>query len=147
MDVAAASGFNEPKPVPNATFKNLNGDDIILSRFKGKILLINFWGTWCVPCLQEIPDLVELSHRFKSEGLEVVGIAIDSGRPEDIRKFMSEHGMDYLVLIGELGVVKSRFHVIGFPTSLLIDRDGMIRKRYVGPQTEKVLKVDVKSLL
>lgn len=118
-----------------------------LSDLKGKVVLVNFWGTWCVPCLREIPELVALSHRFKGEGLEVVGIAIDSGRPEDIRKFMAEHGMDYLILIGDLSVVKSRFHVIGFPTSLLIDRRGMVQKRYVGPQTEEVLKRDVESLL
>lgn len=147
MDVVAASGFNELKPVPTATFKNLNGDDITLSRFKGKILLINFWGTWCVPCLQEIPELVRLSHRFKKSGFEVVGIAVDSGQPDDIRSFMAAHGMDYQILIGNLDIVKSQFFVVGFPTSLLIDRQGTIRKRYIGPQTEEVLKHDVESLL
>ena len=90
---------------------------------------------------------MRLSHQLKKEGLEVVGIAVDSGRPEDIRVFIEEHGMDYQVLIGDLDNVKSQFHVMGFPTSLLIDRHGKIRKRYFGPQTEEVLKNDVKPLL
>lgn len=144
---AGASEISRPKPVPKATFQRLTGETIALSDLKGKVVLVNFWGTWCVPCLQEIPELVALSHRFKDEGFEVVGIAVDSGRPEDIRSFMAAHGIDYQILIGDLGIVKSRFFVVGFPTSLLIDRQGTIRKRYVGPQTEEVLKHDVESLL
>ena len=142
-----ASEFSEPKSIPKVAFQDLNGSAIALSDLKGKVVLINFWGTWCVPCLQEIPELVRLSHRFRKSGFEVVGIAVDSGQPEDIRKFMSEHGMDYQILIGDLGIVKSRFYVVGFPTSLLMDRQGLIRKRYIGPQTEEVLKHDVEPLL
>ena len=133
--------------VPDATFRSLEGSPVSLSELRGTMVFLNFWGTWCVPCLQEIPELVRLSHQFKTQELVVVGIAVDSGRPDDIRVFMAEHGMDYQILIGDLGIVKSRFHVLGFPTSLLIDRKGMVRKRYFGPQTEEVLKHDVELLL
>jgi len=134
-------------PVPNATFRSLDGTPAPLSNLRETVVLLNFWGTWCGPCLQEIPELVRLSHQFKIQGVNVVGIAVDSGDPDDIRLFMAAQKMDYTILIGELGFVKRRFHVIGFPTSLLIDRQGLIHKRYFGPQTFKVLKHDVELLL
>jgi thiol-disulfide isomerase/thioredoxin len=133
--------------MPQATFESLNRSPVTLAELKGKVILLNFWGTWCVPCLQEIPELVRLAHQYRQRGLEVVGIAIDSGRPEDIRAFMAEHGMDYQILIGDVSTAKRLFRVVGFPTSVLIDRGGMIRKRYVGPQTEEVLRHDVAPLL
>lgn len=141
------SGLTELNSVPDATFRELNGSVVTASDLKGTVVLINFWGTWCVLCLQEIPELVRLLHQFKKRGLEVVGIAVDSGRPEDIREFMTAHGMDYYILIGDLAIVKRVFRVVGFPTSLLVDRHRMIRKRYFGPQTGAVLKKDVESLL
>ncbi|MBA3968422.1 MAG: TlpA family protein disulfide reductase [Nitrospirales bacterium] len=133
--------------VPDATFRSLDGTPVPLADLRETVVLLNFWGTWCVPCLQEIPELVRLSHQFKAQGVAVVGVAVDSGHPDDIRIFMSEHGMDYSNLIGELSLVKRRFHVIGFPTSLLIDRQGLIHKRYFGPQTFEILKHDVELLL
>jgi len=134
-------------PVPDATFQKLDGTPITISDLKGAVVLINFWGTWCGPCLQEIPHLVRLSHQLKTKGLDVIGIALDSGYPKDIQAFMADHGMDYVVWMGDLAMVKKRFYIMGFPTSLLIDRKGLILKRYFGPQTEEVFKQDVESLL
>ncbi len=146
LTVAMATDAKELISVPDAAFQELNGSVITPSAFRGKVVLLNFWGTWCVPCLREIPELVRLSRQLKSRGLEIVGIAVDSGRPDDIRQFMAAHGMDYQILIGDLAIVKRSFQVVGFPTSLLIDRHGIIRKRYFGPQTEAVLKRDVEPL-
>jgi cytochrome c biogenesis protein CcmG, thiol:disulfide interchange protein DsbE len=147
--MAARMGFglSEPRSVPDVGFADLKGKTIALSEFRGKVVLINFWGTWCEPCLEEIPELIRLSHHYKDRGLEVIGLAVDSGGSEDIRKFMADHGIDYVVLIGDLSVVKSQFHVLGFPTSLLIDRVGKIRKRYFGPQTMEIFRKDVELLL
>ncbi|TKB80898.1 MAG: TlpA family protein disulfide reductase [Nitrospira sp.] len=142
-----AAGLNDPKPVPASAFRDLRGTSVSLSDFKGQVLLVNFWGTWCVPCLREIPELVRLSARFDTKGLAVVGIAVDSGRPDDIRAFMIEHQINYPTLVSPLGPVKKIFRVVGFPTTLLIDRHGVIRKRYVGPQTEETLRQDVEALL
>lgn len=142
-----AGGLSEFKPVPDATFHSLEGASRTLSDFRGRVVLVNFWGTWCVPCLQEIPELVRLARHFKERGFEVVGIAVESGRPEDVREFMAQHGMNYEILLGDLSTVKRDFHVVGFPTSLLIDRHGMVRKRYVGPQKEEAWTQDVEPLL
>ena len=145
--VPNAAALNETMPVPDATFQGLTGTQVRLADFKGKVVLLNFWGTWCVPCLREIPELVRVSEQFQKKGFAVLGIAVDSGRPDDIRAFMAEHRMTYTILIGELGFIKKAFRVVGFPTSILIDRQGMIRKRYVGPQSEEVFKRDVEPLL
>jgi len=144
---AEAEALQDLKPVPDVVFLDLKGSRRALSEFQGRVVLINFWGTWCVPCLREIPERVFLSHQLKGRGLEVVGIAIDSGRPEDIRSFMTEHGMDYHIRLGELGLAKRVFQILGFPTSLLIDRHGMVCKRYVGPQTLEVFRKDAEALL
>lgn len=145
--ITHAMASTPPKPIPDVTFQQLNGSSVTMSDLRGTVVLINFWGTWCGPCLQEIPHLIRLSHQLKPKGFEVVGIALDSGHPDDIRAFMAELGIDYTVWQGDLAVVKQRFHVMGFPTSLLIDRMGLIRKRYFGPQTEEVFTRDAEVLL
>lgn len=145
--VPNAAALNETMPAPDATFQGLTGVQVRLADFKGKVVLLNFWGTWCVPCLREIPELVRVSEQFQKRRFAVLGIAVDSGRPDDIRAFMAEHRMTYTILIGELGFIKKAFRVVGFPTSILIDRQGIIRKRYVGPQSEEVFKNDVEPLL
>lgn len=144
---SSAAAPSEAISVQEATFQELTGAKVRLADFKGKVVLLNFWGTWCVPCLREIPELVRVSEQLQKRRFAVLGIAVDSGRPDDIRAFMADHGMTYTVLIGELGFVKKAFHVVGFPTSVLIDRQGLIRKRYVGPQSEEVFKKDVEPLL
>ena len=144
---AQAAGPNRATPLPEVVFQGLDGSPVPLSDFKGQVVLINFWGTWCEPCLKEIPELVHLSHQYKENGLQVLGIAVDSGRPEDIRLFMAEHQMDYRVLIGEMETVKRQFRVLGFPTSLLVDRNGMIQRRYFGPQTLEAFQKSVEPLL
>ena len=140
-------GLAESTRLPDVPFRSLDGATVTLSDLKGKVVLINFWGTWCAPCLQEIPELVRLSHQFRQRGLEVLGVAVDSGRPEDIRKFLVDHGMDYRIVIGDLSVVKKQFSIFGFPTSLLVDRQGRLHRRYFGPQTAAVLTRDVEPLL
>ena len=145
--ISNAAVANSPSPVPDVTFQKLDGTPMRLSDLRGAVVLINLWGTWCGPCLQEIPHLVRLAHQLKTKGLEVIGIALDSGSPNDIQAFMAEHGMDYAIWMGDLAMVKKTFHVMGFPTSLLIDREGLIYKRYFGPQTEEVFTHDVEPLL
>ncbi len=132
---------------PELTFKTLEGRPVTVSAMRNSVVLLNFWGTWCGPCLEEIPDLIKLSHRFQSRGLKVIGVTLASGSSDDIRAFTEAHGMDYTVVIGDLDEVKRQFQVMGFPASVLIDGEGVIRKRYFGPQTEAGLAEDVMPLL
>ena len=143
----AAAGTLGAGPVPETTFHELDGSPVELSAFRGRVVLINFWGTWCVPCIREIPELVRLSDQLHTKGLEVVGIAVASGSPDDIRAFMREHHMDYRVLIGEMSHIKRQFRVMGFPMSIVVDRHGIIQKCFIGPQTEEILTHAIAPLL
>lgn len=147
LPIMATAGTLGAGPVPETTFHELDGSPVELSAFKGRVLLINFWGTWCVPCIREIPELVRLSDQFHTKGLEVVGIAVASGSSEDIRAFMQEHHMNYRILVGEMNRIKRQFRVMGFPTSIVVDRHGIIQKCFIGPQTEEVLTHAIAPLL
>ncbi|MDT8436791.1 MAG: TlpA disulfide reductase family protein [Gemmatimonadota bacterium] len=133
-------------PLPDQPFLSLDGDTVRLDVYRGRILLLNFWGTWCPPCLAEIPHLVRVQERLEEMGGTIVGPAIGSGTPEAIRAFMDAHRINYPVWIGSDEVAVRRFGVAGYPFTLLVDPDGVIRRTYLGPQTEETLMRDVEAL-
>lgn len=134
-------------PAPDVRFRTLEGDSVSLSDYRGRVVVLNFWGTWCPPCRREIPHLVDLHDAIESRGGTVIGIAVDSGTPQDIRDFARDFGVDYPVWISTTPVVVDRFPVMGFPTTLLIDRGGVVRKKFLGPQTEQRLLEELEGLL
>ncbi len=134
-------------PAPDVPFLTLDGDTVRLSDHRGRVVLLNFWGTWCPPCRVEIPHLVETQKSLAEMGGIVVGPAIDSGSPEEIRRFVEENGINYPVWIGSDEMAVTRFAAPGYPFTLLIDREGVIRRTYIGPQTERRLLLDVATLL
>ena len=97
--------------------------------------IVNFWATWCIPCLKELPELVKISHEWQGRGVKVVGIAIGSGAPADIRTFAAMHGMDYRLLVATQGWAAEHFGVFGIPVTIVADRAGRVRQRLIGPQT------------
>ncbi len=142
---------------PQFTLADVEGNWISLDQLEGKVILLNFWGTWCAPCRREIPDFIKVYDQLKDQGLEIVGIALSSGKPEDIAAFMKSRGMNYLVLTDidgdETQMVTKNYGdvtgepITGIPTTFIIDRDGYIVKRYLGPQTEAILLRDLKPYL
>ncbi|MBI89058.1 MAG: redoxin [Candidatus Marinimicrobia bacterium] len=142
---------------PDFTLADLNGDWISLNQLKGKVVLLNFWGTWCGPCRKEIPDFIKLSNKYKKEGLEIVGITLTSGPPEKISDFADNWGINYTLLTdiegNETQMVTALYgrstgkQITGIPTTFLIDREGFIRKRYVGPRSEAIFYNDIKPYL
>ena len=80
---------------PDFTLANLDGDWVTLNELKGKVVLLNFWGTWCGPCRQEIPAFINLTEKYKKDGLEIVGITLTSGSPSNIRSFADKWGINY----------------------------------------------------
>lgn len=133
-------------PLPAEPFRSLEGDTVRLDAHRGSIILVNFWGTWCPPCLAEIPHLVRVQERMEALGGTIIGPAIGSGSPAAIRTFMEKHGVNYPVWIGSDEVAVRRFGVAGYPFTLLVDPEGVIRRTYLGPQTEETLMRDVESL-
>lgn len=134
-------------PTPTVRFATLDGDSVSLADYRGRVVLLNFWGTWCAPCLVEIPHLIQVHRELRSLGGTVVGPAIESGTPEEIRGFGRRHGMTWPLWIADPGLAVERFGAIGYPYTLLIDRDGVVRRLYLGPQTAGTLLSDVERLL
>ena len=134
-------------PAPAAEFEGLDGGTVRLSDYRGGIVLLNFWGTWCPPCVKEIPELVKLQPQLEELGATVLGPAIDSGSSDNIRKFLADYDVNYPIVKARNEVAIGDFEAMGYPTTFLIDADGVIRKRYLGPQTADGLLADVRELI
>lgn len=134
-------------PLPEATFELPDGSPTSLDVHRGKIILLNFWGSWCPPCLVEIPHLVRVQETLEQLGGTVIGPAIDSGSGEEVEEFARARGINYPVWLSRFEVSVGLFGAAGYPYTVLIDRDGIIRKRYLGPQTEETLLRDIGTLL
>jgi len=132
---------------PDATFRDLEGSEVRLADYRGRVVLLNFWGSWCAPCLREIPELVQVQPVLEELGGTILAPAIESGSAEAIRRFARNHGINYPVWIAENDVAIGDFGVTGYPFSFLIDREGVIRKEYLGPQTARVLLRDIGALV
>lgn len=121
-------------PAPAYRTVSLGGDSVSLEQARGKVVLLNVWATWCHPCRAEIPELREIHEKYKSRGLELVGVSVDSdGADEGIREFMNEFKMTYAIWRDPDERVSSQFLVVGVPATFLIDREGILRWRKTGP--------------
>lgn len=112
----------------------LSGDSMHLADFRGGVVLLNVWATWCIPCRKEVPELQALHSELESRGLKVVGVSVDaSGSEGAIQSFAQEFGMTYAILLDPGETVSSIFRIQGVPASFLIDRDGKVVWRRLGP--------------
>ena len=130
------------------TMKDLEGKDVSLSSYKGKVILLNFWATWCGPCKAEIPGFVELQTQYGKDGLVVVGYSVDDEAPK-ARAFANEYKMNYPVLLG-LGredVQDAYGPIWGIPASFIISRDGRVCQKHLGIAPKAVFEKQVKALL
>jgi thiol-disulfide isomerase/thioredoxin len=131
----------------NFTMKDLDGKDVSLSSFKGKVMLLNFWATWCGPCKAEIPGFVELQTKYKDQ-LVVIGYDVDD-TAEKARAFAQEYKINYPVLLG-LGredVQDAYGPIWGIPASFLISKDGKVCKRHMGIAPTATFEKEIKALL
>ena len=133
------------KPLPNLVLNTVDGEKWSLYEHRGKVVLINFWATWCEPCRTETPMLVSLGKEYKTRGLKIVGIALDQDGTKVIKKFMTEYKIDYPVLLPVPGSALSRIDPV--PTTILIDREGRLAKKYVGELPEDILRADIEKLV
>jgi len=134
-------------PAPDFALADLEGNTVWLSDFKGKVIILDFWATWCPPCLQEMPHFVELYEKYRDDGFQMIGIAISSGAAKNVKKFATEHGINYLMLMGNRQVTGKYGGIYGIPTTFLIDRQGRIVKKYIGYRSKEVFEEDLKSIL
>jgi cytochrome c-type biogenesis protein len=157
IDVESTPSQANLNPEPDVTFKNLQGQDIALSSYKGKVVLLNFWGTWCEPCQHEIPLLIDMQNKYSSKGFTLLGAATNDENPT-VDKFIhttqfnvggQELMMNYPIVMGSDDISTKFGGLLGMPTSFLITRDGKIYKRYIGglDQIQAQVTKDIESQL
>ncbi len=132
---------------PDFTLKDLSGRNISLSNFEGKVIILDFWASWCPPCREEIPHFIELYNQYKEKGLEIVGVALDAKGIDVVQPFSEGMGINYTVLIGNRAVTDLYGGIFSIPTTYVIDREGGIRKKYIGYRDKEVFEVDIKELI
>ncbi len=132
---------------PAVEFATLEGLPASLSDYAGKVVVLNFWGTWCAPCRYEIPELVELQRVYGEQGAVVIGVAIDSGEPADIKAFAEEYGVNYPIWVSTMATAVTEFGAVGYPFTVLVDQEGRIREQYLGPQSFSDLAAKLNALL
>jgi peroxiredoxin len=129
----ARSALPLDSPAPALRLPDLAGSTTDLARFRGRLVVLNFWASWCAPCVHEMPSLEGLHRALGPEGLVVVGVSVDDDEGA-LRRFVEEQGITFPVLWDPGGrQAAAVFGTLAFPTTFVIDRDGILRRRYVGP--------------
>lgn len=135
-------------PASDFTLPDLGGRPVSLSDLKDNVIVLDFWATWCGPCIAEVPVFNRLHEKYAGRGMKMVGVAIRSGSAQEIRSFVDKYQMKYPILIGDEEVVE-QYQVIGLPTTYLIGKDFKIYKRYFGavPEKDAALEQEIEKLL
>jgi len=131
---------------PGFSLTSLSGNQINLKNYRGKVVLLDFWATWCGPCRLEIPGFVQLQNKYGSQGLKIVGVSMDDG-PRPVRQFYQDFHMNYPVVMGTDKLGELYGGILGLPTSFLIGRDGRIYAKHVGLTDMGVFESEIKELL
>src|SRR5687768_61394 len=155
LDDPAAAFGDDPedadatgKPAPlNYTVKDMNGAEVRLASFKGKIILLNFWATWCEPCKYEIPDLISLQEQY-ADDIVVLGFSVDD-TPEQLKAYAAEYKVNYPMLVGSghENVQDAYGPMWGIPVTIVIARDGTIARKQSGIRTREQFEREIKALL
>jgi cytochrome c biogenesis protein CcmG, thiol:disulfide interchange protein DsbE len=134
------------QPAPDFTLPNLDGGTIQLSSYRGKVVLLDFWATWCTPCREETPHFVELQHEYGAQGLQILGVSMDDN-PEPVREFYRQFQMNYPVAMGNAKTGELYGGVLGLPIAFVTDRDGRIVSKHIGATKPEAFEREVQALL
>jgi peroxiredoxin len=143
----AATGAARPKKAPEWTLKDVDGKPVSLSQFRGKVVVLDFWATWCPPCRTEIPGYIALQRKYAADGLVVVGISVDTDGPDPVRKFIKEMGINYPIVMADDTIQDLYGPLQGYPTTFIIDRDGFIRATKLGRKPAAQFEKQVLAVL
>jgi cytochrome c biogenesis protein CcmG/thiol:disulfide interchange protein DsbE len=154
-----SGGASTPKTLaaePDVTFKDLQGKDVPLASLKGKVVVVNFWATWCEPCRVEIPWMIGFQQKYADKGFTLLGVAMDDEGKSVVEPYVQktqfdvdgrQMTMNYPIVLGNDDLSSKFGGLLGLPTSIVISRDGKIAKRYIGLASQEDLEQEIKSLL
>lgn len=145
-DDTPAAALAEGSKAPEWSVTGLDGHPLTSADFKGKVVVVDFWATWCGPCVSEIPGYIELQKKYRDEGLVFVGLSLDQAGPEVVRKFVKARKINYAVGMSDDKVQSAfgGFEVI--PTTFVIDREGRIRHKKTGAAPKEEFEAVLKPL-
>ena len=148
FNAVAAQSIKNRKPAADFTLRDANGSAVKLSDYRGKVVLLNFWATWCGPCTLEIPWFIEFEREYKTQGLAIVGVSMDEEGWTAIKPYVAEHKMNYRVLLGDDSVSQLYGGVDSLPTTFIIDRAGKVAfPPHIGLAGKNEYLKEIQSLL
>lgn len=139
--------------VPDYSAVTMTGDTVSLEDYRGRVVLLNVWATWCTPCVREMPALEQLHKAHEADGLSVVAVNVDASTPglgmADVQRFIDDVGVTFTILLDPGGEIENRFRVSGLPMTFLIDREGRLRQKIVGARewNEPDITAQIRELL
>lgn len=145
--LAGAAWAQSKQKAPNFSLTTASGDTVELARLKGKVVLVNFWATWCGPCRKEIPGFLEVYKKYKSKGLEIVGISLDQKGFEVVTPFVKKNEISYPNVVDDGKLAEAYGGIRAIPTSFLVGKDGNIVKKHVGMLRKQDLERLISGLL
>ena len=149
--ISILNGCSKKQPdygyAPEFTLPDSAGGQVSLADLKGKVVIVNFWATYCPGCIAEMPHFVDLYDKYKQEGFEMIGISVDKDGLADVKPFLQKKPLSYTILIGNSSV-SSRYKNKGLiPATYVIDKTGKIRRKYIGYRDKAVFEKDIKTML
>ncbi|HEX7138931.1 MAG TPA: TlpA disulfide reductase family protein [Vicinamibacterales bacterium] len=144
-DRATVRFFRSPATVQSFTAADLDGRSVSTASLHGKVVIVNFWATWCPPCRAEIPDLIALQEKYR-DTLQIIGVSQDEVPPEQVKRFAVDHGMNYPVVMSTAAIEKLFPGIHALPTSFILDREGRLVQKHVGMLNAALTELETRSL-
>ncbi len=147
MFVFSQSSAQRINSAPNFKLKTHEGKTVELAKLKGKVVIVNFWATWCPPCRREIPGFLDVYKQYKGKGLEIVGVALDEDGWSVVKPYVDQARMDYPVVVGDGNLANAYGGIESIPTTFVIDKKGNVARKHIGYMSKADFENIVKSLL